>query len=98
MPTALLLALCVCLVSVAWAGDDYGGMRIDSAKAEEGAIRVSSTGAEFLFNLATGGIDLVQRIPERRLMGTITETLYMGQACPSPGPVAQTGDVIRHHT
>src|SRR5450759_3688061 len=69
--TTFSLALYLCLVSTAWAGDDYGGMRIESAKAEENAIRVSSTGAEFLFNLPTGGIDLVQRIPQRRRVGTI---------------------------
>ena len=69
--TTLSLALCLCLVSTAWAGDDYGGMKIESAKAEENAIRVSSTGAEFLFNLPTGEIDLVQRIPQRRRVGTI---------------------------
>ena len=68
---AFSLTLCLCLVSAAWAGDEYGGMRIESAKAEENVIRVSSTGAEFLFNLPTGGIDLVQRIPQRRRVGTI---------------------------
>jgi hypothetical protein len=69
--TLFSLALWLGLVFAAWAGDEYGGMRIESAKAEENAIRVSSTGAEFLFNLPTGGIDLVQRIPQRRQVGRI---------------------------
>ena len=70
--TTFLLALCLCLVSTAWAGDEYGGMRIESAQAGENAIRVSSTGAEFWFNLPTGEVNLVQRIPQRRLVGTIS--------------------------
>src|ERR1039458_5451773 len=69
--TAFSLTLLLSLVSAAWAGDAYGGMRIESAKAEKNAIRVSSTGAEFIFNLPTGGIDLVQRIPQRRQVGRI---------------------------
>src|ERR1039457_1226637 len=68
---AFSLTLFLSLVSAAWAGDAYGGMRIESAKAEKNAIRVSSTGAEFIFNLPTGGIDLVQRIPQRRQVGRI---------------------------
>src|ERR1017187_5259410 len=67
--TALSLAFCLGLVPAAWAGDEYGGMRIESAKAEENAIRVSGTGAEFLFDLPTGGIDLIQRIPQTRQVG-----------------------------
>src|ERR1039457_7048999 len=69
--TAFSLTLFLSLVSAAWASDAYGGMRIESAKAEENAIRVSSTGAEFIFDLPTGGIDLVQRIPQRRQVGKI---------------------------
>jgi len=69
--TVFLLALGFSLVSAVWAGDEYGGMKIESAKAEENAIRVSSTGADFLFNLTDGRIDLVQRIPQRRPVGTI---------------------------
>ena len=69
--TAFSLTLFLSLVSAAWAGEAYGGMRIESAKAEKNAIRVSSTGAEFIFNLPTGGIDLVQRIPQRRQVGRI---------------------------
>jgi hypothetical protein len=65
------LALCLGPVFAAWGGDEYGGMRIESAQAEENAIRVSSIGAEFLFNLPTGGIDLIQRIPQRRQVGSI---------------------------
>src|ERR1017187_6540330 len=69
--TAFSLTLFLSLVSAAWASDAYGGMRIESAKAEENAIRVSSTGAEFLFKLPTGRIELVQRIPQRRQVGRI---------------------------
>src|ERR1035437_3150435 len=69
--TAFSLTLFLSLVSAAWAGEAYGGMRIESAKAEKNAIRVSSSGAEFIFNLPTGGIDLVQRIPQRRQVGRI---------------------------
>jgi hypothetical protein len=68
----LSLALTLGMVSAAWAGDEYGGMKIESAKAEEGAIRATSTGAEFIFNLPTCRIDLIQRIPQRRVLGTIT--------------------------
>src|ERR1035437_5177834 len=69
--TAFSLTLFLSLVSAAWTGEAYGGMRIESAKAEKNAIRVSSTGAEFIFNLPTGGLDLVQRIPQRRQVGRI---------------------------
>jgi len=69
--TAFSLALCLCLVSAAWAGEEYGGMTIESVRTEEKAIRVSSPGAEFLFELPTGRIYLVQRIPQRRFVGTI---------------------------
>ena len=66
-----LLLLCFGLASAASAADYYGGMRIDLATAEKDSIRVQATGAEFVFDLPTGRIDLIQRIPQRRLVGTI---------------------------
>ena len=43
--TTFSVALCLCLVSAAWAGDEYGGMKIESAKAEENAS--ASRGLQF---------------------------------------------------